>query len=138
MLPVNFRHFVIACALALLACTANATYTLGSRNASHTYDSATNRLQSINTNGVYTGFSYDAQGNTTAKGSQGYYFDQANRLLLIPGIARYSYDALGRRVFSAALGSSINNRTSVYSQAGLGSPVARSNGAGTLISTTAY
>ena len=88
MLPVNFRHFVIACALALIACTANATYTLGSRNASHTYDSATNRLQSINTNGVYTGF---------------------------------SYDALGRRVFSAGLGSSINNRTSVYTHTdGLG------------------
>ena len=94
MIPVNFRHFVIACALALIACTANATYTLGSRNASHTYDSATNRLQSININGVYTG---------------------------------YSYEALSRRVLGAGLGTSTNNRTSVYSHTDMLSSLAQLN-----------
>ena len=101
MLPVNFRHFVIACALALLACTANATYILGNGIA-HSLTQNTRGLPATNADGSVLADTYsysntdDPNGNTTAKGSQGYYFDQANRLLLIPGIARYSYDEIGR------------------------------------------
>jgi len=90
--------------------------TLGSRNSSHTYD-ANNRLSTINTNGVYTGYSYDAQGNTTAKGAQGYYFDLGKRLILVSGVASYSYDGLGRRVYAVS-SPTATYRTSVYSQGG--------------------
>jgi RHS repeat-associated protein len=90
--------------------------TLGARNSSHTYD-ANNRLSTINTNGVYTGYSYDPQGNTTAKGAQGYYFDLGKRLILVSGVASYSYDGLGRRVYAVS-SPQATYRTSVYSQGG--------------------
>ena len=111
--------------------------TLGARNSSHNYDSTTNRLQSINTNGVYTGFSFDAQGNVTAKGSQGYVFDQANRLKLASGPANttYTYDGLGRRVFATASSTS-PSRTTVYSQAG--QVLYSTAQAGTVVNTTSY
>ncbi len=67
--------------------------------------------------GLYASFSYDAQGNTTAKGAQGYYFDLGKRLLLVSGVASYSYDGLGRRVYAVSIPQA-TYRTSVYSQGG--------------------
>jgi RHS repeat-associated protein len=90
------------------------TSAVGSRSSVHAY--ANNRLDTITTNGAVTAYVYDSQGNITARGTQGYYFDQGNRLQLANGVASYVYDGLGRRInISASDGST---RTQVYSQAG--------------------
>lgn len=90
------------------------TSVVGSRSSVHSY--LNNRLDTITTNGTVTAYAYDSQGNITARGSQGYYFDQGNRMQLANGKASYTYDGLGRRVtVSAADGSS---QVQVYSQAG--------------------
>lgn len=52
-----------------------------------------------------TSYSYDVQGNLTAKSAQAYQFDQGNRLRTVPGVASYLYDAAGRRVQKVELGS---------------------------------
>jgi RHS repeat-associated protein len=70
---------------------------VGSRNSSFGYD-GTNKLVLVNTNGAYSGYAYDGQGNVTGRGTQGFYFDQGNRLTLANGVAGYSYDGLGRRI----------------------------------------
>ena len=67
--------------------------------------------------GLYASASYDPQGNTTAKGAQGYYFDLGKRLALVSGVASYSYDGLGRRVYAVSIPQA-TYRTSVYSQGG--------------------
>ena len=61
------------------------TSVVGARSL-HNYD-ARNRLDTVNTNGAYTGYVYDPQGNITGRGTQGYYFDQGNRLQLANGVA---------------------------------------------------
>lgn len=154
------------------------TSSVGARNSVHNYNAATNRLETINTNGVYTGYVYDTQGNITGRGPQGFYFDQGNRLSLVNGIASYIYDGLGRRV---RVGKLTGDTTwNFYSQGGqllfmqrtvggggeavryvqlqgkliaevstssgtsylhtdaLGSPVARTNSAGGLLTRTRY
>ena len=40
--------------------------------------------------GVYTGYVYDSQGNITGRGTQGYYFDQGNRMQLANAAASYT------------------------------------------------
>lgn len=130
-----------------------------------------------NVNGSLIRLAYDAQGNATGRGTQGFYFDQGNRLQLALGIANYSYDGWGRRTRVNA--SSGVTRTQMYGRSGqmlygktsqgmsswdtryvvlggkliaesigqsnvyvhtdaLGSPVARTNAAGGLISRTRY
>ena len=151
---------------------------VGSRGTSFGYD-GTNRLVWFNTNGAWTGYAYDAQGNVTGRGAQGYYFDQGNRMQLANGVASYKYDGLGRRVMSynadgsvtyqmysqdgqmlirQPVGGSTNNSFTLQIYLGgksiaeynstsgitythtdaLGSPVARTNAAGALISRTRY
>ncbi|MET4677168.1 MULTISPECIES: hypothetical protein [unclassified Luteibacter] len=64
----------------------------------YNYD-ANNLLSSISNNGATVhSFTYDAQGNTTAKDSQAMTFDLANRLLSVNGKGDYLYDATGHRV----------------------------------------
>ena len=89
------------------------TSVVGARNATHSYDEV-NRLSLVSTNEALIGYAYDAQGNVVGRGSQGFYFDQGNRMQSAAGVASYVYDGLGRRV-SIADGS---NRIQVYSQAG--------------------
>ncbi len=150
---------------------------VGSRSTIHGYDAA-NRLAQLDTNGSLTALVYDASGNVTGRGAQGFYFDQANRLQLAHGVASYVYDGQARRL--AISGTDSSYRIQVYSQAGqllygtrrigvspatatryvylgdqliaeigtggteyahtdaLGSPVARTNGTGALISRTRY
>ena len=150
---------------------------VGARSSNHNYD-ASNRLSTINTNGVYTGYVYDTQGNITGRGGQGFFFDQGNRMTLANNVASYAYDGLGRRVASYA--NTGLNKLQVYGQAGqllyetrqqamntwrtryvylgdkliaevdssagtsyvhtdaLGSPVAKTNSAGALLSRTRY
>jgi RHS repeat-associated protein len=153
------------------------TSRVGSRNATHNYG-ANNLLANINVNGTFTGYAHDGRGNVTGRGTQGFFFDLGNRMVLANGVASYSYDGHGRRV-----GVSGNNglvKTNVYGQGGqllfssakqgtsvwttrfvylggkliaetdangvttyehtdaLGSPVARSNAAGQLLSRTRY
>ncbi|MGQ0798934.1 MAG: RHS repeat-associated core domain-containing protein [Pseudomarimonas sp.] len=72
----------------------------GSRQHRYFYDGNA-RLGSIRTPSGSTvwSFAYDSRGNQTARGSQTYTFDRANRLISIPGlISGYYYDAHGRRV----------------------------------------
>ncbi len=80
------------------------TSVVGARSSVHNYD-ASNKLSAIDTNGAYTGYVYDTQGNITGRGTQGYYFDQGNRLQLANGVsggtASYTYDGWGRRTTMA-------------------------------------
>ena len=92
------------------------TSTVGARMSTHNYDATTNRLSTIATNGVYTGYAYDAQGNVTARGTQGFHFDQGNRMTLALGKGTYTYDGLGRR--TSITGADGSYRIQVYSQAG--------------------
>jgi RHS repeat-associated protein len=88
---------------------------VGSRSSWFNYD-ATNKISTINTNGTYTGYVYDTHGNITGRGTQGYYFDQGNRMTLANGVASYSYDGLGRRTGIAAANGGY--ATQVYSASG--------------------
>ena len=89
------------------------TSVVGARSATHTYDEY-NRLSLVSANEALIGYAYDAQGNVIGRGSQGFYFDQGNRMQLADGVATYVYDGLGRRV-NIGDGS---NRIQVYSRAG--------------------
>ena len=91
------------------------TSVVGSRSSVHNYD-ARNRLDTVNTNGAYTGYVYDTQGNITGRGTQGYYFDQGNRLQLANGVASYAYDGLGRRTSMTT--ASGNSNVQVYDKGG--------------------
>ncbi|HEU5297544.1 MAG TPA: RHS repeat-associated core domain-containing protein [Burkholderiaceae bacterium] len=91
------------------------TSVVGSRNSTHNYG-GNNLLATINTNGLYTGYAYDARGNVTGRGNQGFYFDLGNRMMLANGVASYIYDGWGRRV--SVNGTNGLTRTQVYSQAG--------------------
>jgi len=90
------------------------TSAVGSRSSVHSYWN--NRLDTITTNGAVTAYVYDSQGNITARGTQGFYFDQGNRLQLANGVASYVYDGLGRRINVSANDGTY--RTQVYSQGG--------------------
>ena len=92
------------------------TSVVGARNSVHNYNTSTNRLDTINTNGVFTGYAYDNQGNITGRGTQGLYFDQGNRMQLANGKATYTYDGLGRRIVTSATDGTY--RLQMYSQAG--------------------
>ena len=92
------------------------TSIVGMRNAVMNYDSVTNRLSGIVTNGTTAAYTYNNQGNITGRGSESFSFDQANRLTQSTGIASYSYDGLGRR--TAINASSGINRVQIYDQAG--------------------
>ena len=92
------------------------TSTVGARVSTHNYDTTTNRLSTIATNGAYTAYAYDAQGNVTARGTQGFHFDQGNRMTLALGKGTYTYDGLGRR--TSITGADGSYRIQVYSQAG--------------------
>ncbi len=154
------------------------TSVVGARSSIHNYD-ARNRLEWINTNGAYTGYAYDVQGNITGRGTTGFYFDQANRMVWEGSSSWNLYDGLGRRVFNGTTGGVYKQY--MYSQSGqmlfsllqqgmvnrfkrhvylggklitevdsatgvpeyvhtdaLGSPVARTNSVGTVISRTSY
>lgn len=89
---------------------------VGSRNSSHVYDPATNRLTAL-VNGVgTTNYGYDVQGNITSRGAQGFVFDRANRMSSATGKASYTYDGHGRRVRLAHADGS--TRLQIYSQDG--------------------
>jgi RHS repeat-associated protein len=91
------------------------TSIVGSRSSTRNYDT-NNRLSTITTNGVATGYAYDTQGNITGRGTKGFYFDQGNRMTLANGVASYTYDGLGRRTSVSANDGSY--RVQVYDQGG--------------------
>lgn len=91
------------------------TSVVGARSSAHNYN-ANNRLQNINTNGAYTGYAFDANGNVTGRGTRGYYFDLGNRMQLASGVASYSYDGLGRRANTSKVDGT--NMWHYYSAAG--------------------
>lgn len=73
----------------------------GGATTSFNYDVNNNRLISMSVPGQPTlGLTWDAQGNLTAKGGQGYSFDYGNRLRYVNGRESYRYDGLGRRVLA--------------------------------------
>lgn len=88
------------------------------RSTTHSVDPSTNRLTSIaSATGAYNlAYGYDSQGNITTRGSQGFVFDQANRLKSATGKATYAYDGLGHR--TSTVGVDGINRVSVYTQGG--------------------
>jgi RHS repeat-associated protein len=61
-------------------------------------------------------YGYDANGNLTQRGTQGFVFDIGNRLTSAPGKASYAYDGHGRR--TAAWHADGSSRLQAYSQAG--------------------
>jgi uncharacterized protein RhaS with RHS repeats len=83
--------------------------------STHSYDSS-NKLNMITKSGVVTGIVYDARGNITGRGTQGFYFDLGNRMQLANGKASYTYDGLGRRV--NIFGTDGVTRMQFYDQAG--------------------
>jgi RHS repeat-associated protein len=89
--------------------------TLGSRSATMRIDGA-NRLDLLTVNGVQQGFGYDANGNLTSRGDQGFAFDIGNRLQSAAGKASYTYDGHGRRTRVAY--SDGSSKIQVYGQAG--------------------
>ena len=73
--------------------------TVGGRSLEHVIDTATNRLIGLSgTQNMAIG--YDANGNVSARGSQGFGFDLGNRLITAVGKASYAYDGHGRRNLS--------------------------------------
>jgi RHS repeat-associated protein len=72
---------------------------VGPRKYRYSYNSTNNRLDGISSpSGVpIIAFAYDTRGNTTAKNSQAYVFDIANRLSKVTGLQSYRYDGQGRR-----------------------------------------
>jgi RHS repeat-associated protein len=96
--------------------TSNVGNGTASRSSTHLYDSQ-NRLYRINTLvSTVLDYSYDAQGNITQRGNQGYTFDQGNQLSNATGVASYTYDGLGHRVTS--LKANGTNTTQIYSPGG--------------------
>ena len=91
------------------------TSTLGSRSTVATIDAA-NRLSVLTVNGVAQNFGYDANGNLTSRGTQGFSFDIGNRLASAPGKASYAYDGHGRRTWVAYADGSW--KLQVYGQGG--------------------
>lgn len=95
--------------------------TVGSRTYKHSYD-GTNKLNGLyNGSSLVTGYSYDARGNLSNRGSQGFTFDQANRLKSTTGSQAannesYVYDGNGRRTVVTRNDGS--QRTIVYSNSG--------------------
>jgi RHS repeat-associated protein len=88
---------------------------VGSRSAVASIDSA-NRLSSLTVNGAVQGYGYDANGNLTLRGSQGFAFDIGNRLASAAGKASYAYDGHGRRTYVAYTDGAW--KVQVYGQAG--------------------
>jgi RHS repeat-associated protein len=91
------------------------TSVVGSRSAVASIDGA-NRLSALTVNGAVQGYGYDANGNLTLRGSQGFAFDIGNRLTSAAGRASYAYDGHGRRTYVAYTDGSW--KVQVYSQAG--------------------
>ena len=73
---------------------------VGARSLTHHVDPATNRVTAL-TGSQSIGMSYDARGNVSQRGTQGYSFDIANRLRTAVGKASYGYDGHGRRAWVA-------------------------------------
>lgn len=77
---------------------------VGSRSYSYTLDTTRNRISQVVSNaGPTLNLSYNNQGNLTAKGSQAFVFDLANRMTAATtpagsGGESYVYDGHGRRV----------------------------------------
>ncbi|MBT9457267.1 MAG: RHS repeat-associated core domain-containing protein [Burkholderiaceae bacterium] len=111
------------------------TAVVGSRNSTLNYDTATNRLSSVVTNGSSTAYGYDALGNLRSKGLQTLGFDIANRLTSASVGGSYVYDGLGRRIKVVSTDGS--TRIQVYSRAGQ-LVWATSSGGPRPASTTAY
>jgi YD repeat-containing protein len=88
---------------------------VGSRSSTLGYD-GNNRLSSVVTNGVATGYGYDANGNIRVKGAQSFGFDIGNRLTSVSQGGSYTYDGHGRRIRVASTDGS--TRIQVYSQGG--------------------
>lgn len=92
--------------------------TIGSRSNVYSYDQAKNLLTSFSSNvsGYNYTYGYDAQGNITQRGTQGFTFDQGNRMIAATGKATYTYDGLGHRVSMAKADGT--NVLQVYTPAG--------------------
>jgi RHS repeat-associated protein len=74
-------------------------------------------LQINDANGIpQFAFGYDARGNVSNKGLQGYQFDAANRLSAVTGLQSYRYDGQGRRVQTTDADGKVERW--IYSQAG--------------------
>jgi RHS repeat-associated protein len=91
------------------------TSVVGSRSAVASIDGA-NRLSALTVNGAAQNYGYDANGNLTLRGSQGFTFDIGNRLASAAGKASYAYDGHGRRTYVAYTDGSW--KVQVYGQAG--------------------
>lgn len=90
----------------------------GARQYRYNYNATSNLLTDIKTPAGATvfGFTYDARGNTTAKGAKVYTFDVANRMSAVNGLQSYLYDGQGRRVRTIDADTKVTQW--IYSQSG--------------------
>ena len=73
------------------------TSAIGARKLTHNYDTGTNRFSGV-TDSAVVNIGYDANGNITSRGTQGFTFDIGNRMASATGKASYVYDGHGRRL----------------------------------------
>ncbi|GLQ91571.1 hypothetical protein GCM10007901_05210 [Dyella acidisoli] len=92
----------------------------GGNTLTFNYDAANHLANVMQAGSTVTSYGYDVQGNRNRLSSNGtttqYNFDAENRLLQIPGLENYSYDASGRRVAKTTAGDSATYY--FYDQAG--------------------
>lgn len=69
---------------------------VGALSLTHSFNATTNRLSGLS-GSQSVAFGYDANGNVSARGSQGFVFDIGNRMRSATGKATYEYDGHGRR-----------------------------------------
>jgi RHS repeat-associated protein len=89
--------------------------TVGARTLVHNIDAATNRLTSLS-GSQSVAFAYDANGNITQRGTQGFGFDIGNRVRFASGKATYAYDGHGRRTLVGY--SNGSSKLQAYSKSG--------------------
>ncbi len=95
---------------------------VGTRSYEHKYNAANNQIESLNVGKTPIVQYSHTRGNVTQRGSQGFVFDRANRIVSTSGPAPantefYAYDGLGRRVKVLNSGTGLK-RLMVYSQSG--------------------
>jgi len=69
----------------------------GPNSLNYSYNSATNRVSSIS-GSQSRSYGYNAQGQVTADGQNTYTWNEAERIIDIPGKASYGYDGHGKRI----------------------------------------
>jgi len=68
----------------------------GAGTLTYNYVDGTNRLNSIT--GITRNYGYDTRGRVTSDGLRSYTWNDADEITVIPSVATYGYDAMGKRI----------------------------------------